>query len=138
MARTFAHLARVLLGATLSLTTPSVAEAWELLIPRQSEWSYLDDGSDQGTAWREPDFGGNWAAGRAAVGIARLRYCCRLLSRVRTTTWVRLPEDIRRDCNRPNVTSLVLPDVRSGLLQVDQLVGASRRNFGFSPSVLIM
>lgn len=45
------------------------AAAWEVLVPRESVWSYLDDGSNQGTAWREPDFAASWATGRAELGF---------------------------------------------------------------------
>lgn len=41
----------------------------EALIPRGSTWRYLDDGSDQGTAWREPGFAdGSWKQGPAELG----------------------------------------------------------------------
>lgn len=39
------------------------------LIPRGSDWQYLDDGSDQGTAWQATDFAdGDWARGQAPLG----------------------------------------------------------------------
>jgi hypothetical protein len=38
-------------------------------IPRGSEWKYLDDGSDQGTAWSEPGFDDVfWSSGPAQLG----------------------------------------------------------------------
>jgi hypothetical protein len=38
-------------------------------IPFGAEWKYLDNGSDQGTAWREVDFNDNgWASGPAELG----------------------------------------------------------------------
>ena len=37
-------------------------------IEKNSEWSYLDDGSDQGTEWREPDYDGGWETGNAPLG----------------------------------------------------------------------
>jgi hypothetical protein len=40
-----------------------------VLVPTGSTWRYLDDGSDQGTAWREPDFDDSgWASGPAQLG----------------------------------------------------------------------
>ena len=40
------------------------------LIAKDSTWSYLDDGSDQGTAWREPDFDDSgWSSGPAQLGF---------------------------------------------------------------------
>ena len=39
------------------------------LVPARTTWSYLDDGSNQGTAWRESDFDdSSWASGRAELG----------------------------------------------------------------------
>jgi hypothetical protein len=39
------------------------------LIPIGSEWSYLDDGSDQGTTWTSPSFDDSgWATGQAELG----------------------------------------------------------------------
>lgn len=41
----------------------------ELLIERASEWKYLDNGSDQGTAWREIGFDDtSWKSGTAKFG----------------------------------------------------------------------
>lgn len=39
------------------------------LIAVNAEWKYLDDGSDQGTAWRDPGFNdAAWASGNAQLG----------------------------------------------------------------------
>lgn len=39
------------------------------LIGKEETWSYLDDGSDQGTAWRTPGFDdASWSAGPAELG----------------------------------------------------------------------
>jgi hypothetical protein len=39
------------------------------LINKESVWKYLDDGSDQGTAWRLPEFNdSSWEEGRAELG----------------------------------------------------------------------
>jgi hypothetical protein len=39
------------------------------LVPWGSTWKYLDDGSDQGTAWYDPDFDdSSWASGPAELG----------------------------------------------------------------------
>ncbi len=41
----------------------------EIFIPQGAVWKYLDNGSDQGTAWRELDFDdGAWASGHAQLG----------------------------------------------------------------------
>ena len=42
----------------------------ESLVPRGATWSYLDDGSNQETAWREVDFpdAASWATGEAEFG----------------------------------------------------------------------
>ena len=42
----------------------------ETLIAKDSTWRYLDDGSDQGTAWREADFDDSgWSSGPAELGF---------------------------------------------------------------------
>jgi WD40 repeat protein len=39
------------------------------LVRAGSQWNYLDDGSDQGTAWREPQFDdASWKTGKAQFG----------------------------------------------------------------------
>ena len=41
----------------------------ETIIPTGSIWKYLDDGSDQGTAWREIGFNdSSWSSGQAELG----------------------------------------------------------------------
>jgi hypothetical protein len=41
----------------------------ETILRQGSTWKYLDDGSDQGTAWRDPDFIDTaWASGPAQLG----------------------------------------------------------------------
>ena len=40
----------------------------ETVIPKGAVWSYLDDGTDQGSAWRNPDFdGAHWKTGAAKL-----------------------------------------------------------------------
>jgi len=40
-----------------------------IIIPEESTWKYLDDGSDQGTAWREVSFNDSkWASGNGELG----------------------------------------------------------------------
>ncbi|MHB9007817.1 MAG: lamin tail domain-containing protein [Limisphaerales bacterium] len=40
-----------------------------VLVPKGAPWRYLDDGSDQGTAWRATDFNdGAWRSGLAELG----------------------------------------------------------------------
>ena len=47
------------------VSAPSVVT----LVPSGSTWSYLDDGSDQETGWREPDFDDTeWYSGAAPLG----------------------------------------------------------------------
>jgi Lamin Tail Domain/Bacterial Ig domain/CotH kinase protein/Putative Ig domain/Long Rib domain len=59
----------VLVGAVLAaLSLVSKSSAADL-VPLGSTWKYLDDGSDQGTAWREPGFSdASWASGPAQLG----------------------------------------------------------------------
>ena len=62
------HGGTVLAGDPVGLVLEqSVAET--VLLPSGSSWSYWDQGTDQGTAWRELDFDdGAWAQGRAEFG----------------------------------------------------------------------
>ena len=48
---------------------PSALLANQVILPFGSVWNYLDDGSDQGTAWVQPDFDDRtWASGPAQLG----------------------------------------------------------------------
>ena len=50
----------------IAVTRPT---ALQTLVAAGSDWGYLDDGSDQGTAWREPDFDDSgWKHGPAQLG----------------------------------------------------------------------
>jgi hypothetical protein len=53
--------------AATSLSHAPAAVAVEL-VARGAVWSYLDDGSDQGTAWKEVIFPNSWASGPAQLG----------------------------------------------------------------------
>ena len=45
------------------------AQSDQLLLDRASKWKYLDDGTDQGTAWKEKDFNDSeWKSGVAPLG----------------------------------------------------------------------
>ncbi len=45
------------------------ADGTESVIVPGSEWKYMDDGSDQGTSWREPGFDDSeWASGASKLG----------------------------------------------------------------------
>ncbi|MHC5210493.1 MAG: purple acid phosphatase family protein [Planctomycetota bacterium] len=58
--------------AAVGQVVPPPASAGEplvTLVPAGSPWLYLDDGSNQGTAWKEPGFDhGGWSAGTAQLG----------------------------------------------------------------------
>ncbi|MBU0678505.1 MAG: metallophosphoesterase family protein [Verrucomicrobia bacterium] len=56
--------------AALALPATATVRASDIpLCPFGSEWSYLDDGSDQGTAWKERGFDASaWAVGNAELG----------------------------------------------------------------------
>ncbi len=59
----------VLLGAVFLGPLSAPAETQTTFIPAGASWRYLDDGSDQGTAWRAPTFNdGAWATGPAELG----------------------------------------------------------------------
>lgn len=48
---------------------PAEGGDYVVLLPQGETWKYLDDGSNQGTAWREPSFNDNgWASGLAELG----------------------------------------------------------------------
>lgn len=52
-----------------TLSASSVNVETNTLIPTGATWRYLDDGSDQGTAWRLPGFDdSDWSAGPAELG----------------------------------------------------------------------
>ncbi|HIG31309.1 MAG TPA: hypothetical protein EYQ50_27285 [Verrucomicrobiales bacterium] len=60
-----------LLGGEINpnATTYDSAASTTTLVPSGSVWKYLDDGSDQGTAWRVPGFDDTaWASGPAELG----------------------------------------------------------------------
>ena len=51
-----------------NLTTTATTEM-ETLIPAQAFWHYLDDGSNQGTAWYQNNFNDtSWSTGQASLG----------------------------------------------------------------------
>ena len=55
--------------ATLLLMTSSVIWSQTLLVPSGAVWKYLDNGSDQGSAWRAPAFSdASWPSGSAQLG----------------------------------------------------------------------
>jgi hypothetical protein len=64
--------AAAVLALLLSGATPRTAAAespGDFLIPVGATWRYLDNGSDQGTAWRATGFAdGGWAQGPAELG----------------------------------------------------------------------
>src|SRR5205085_1237319 len=54
--------------ACCSIIVP--ARAQQTIVPAGSVWKYLDDGSDQGTAWRGPTFSdSSWPSGAAELGF---------------------------------------------------------------------
>lgn len=55
--------------AAVAFCAAAALAAQPTLIDRGATWRYLDDGSDQGTAWREPAFDDSgWALGAAQLG----------------------------------------------------------------------
>ena len=55
--------------ATLGLALPAVAQTTTPLVAATSIWKYLDNGTDQGTAWRATTFNdAAWASGAAELG----------------------------------------------------------------------
>lgn len=57
----------LLLGVAAMSALPAAEP--QILVPRGADWKYLDDGSDQGTVWKEADFDdGAWTSGMAKLG----------------------------------------------------------------------
>ncbi len=57
------------LGRSFASVTPLVTSNISALVDFGATWKYLDDGSDQGTAWTLPGFAdGSWASGTAQLG----------------------------------------------------------------------
>ena len=64
----FARITLLML-CPLAAIAPAEAATTNLLIPAGSWWRYLDDGSNQGTAWRAPGFDdSSWPGGYAELG----------------------------------------------------------------------
>jgi len=60
-------LARLLLLVLFLLAAPLQAQT--VLVPAGSSWKYLDNGTNQGTAWRAPAFADSaWKSGAAQLG----------------------------------------------------------------------
>jgi len=58
-----------LAGSLFFLSQMALMSANEVLVPAGAVWSYLDNGSDQGTAWRAPGFDDvGWGVGAAELG----------------------------------------------------------------------
>ena len=62
-------IAAVLLTALIVPASRQASAAVTILVPTGSVWKYLDNGSNQGTAWRAAGFAdGPWASGPAQLG----------------------------------------------------------------------
>jgi hypothetical protein len=60
---------KALLAALAALVLVRAAQAHEVLVASNATWKYLDDGSNQGTAWRASGFVDSaWASGPAELG----------------------------------------------------------------------
>lgn len=61
-----------LLGFAALMALATTAQAQQIttvVFPKQSNWKYLDNGTDQGTAWTAPAFSdANWQTGNAELG----------------------------------------------------------------------
>ncbi|MGH1488177.1 MAG: hypothetical protein ACRBK7_02085 [Acidimicrobiales bacterium] len=67
--RTLVAAAVLLFGGPLVWVSPSAALTQVSAIPLGSQWSFSDDGSDQGTAWREIGFAAaGWGSGAGELG----------------------------------------------------------------------
>jgi hypothetical protein len=62
------RLRGILAAGLVLLALPPAAAALEL-VGRGASWSYLDNGTDQGTAWKDPGFDdGAWSSGASQLG----------------------------------------------------------------------
>lgn len=60
----------IIFTVLLSTLTSLVSQAQTTLIAKESTWTYLDNGSDQGTAWRDSGFvTTSWSTGQAPLGM---------------------------------------------------------------------
>src|SRR5688500_7472232 len=63
------HMSATRLSAILLLLAALSATGADVLVPTGAVWKYLDNGSDQGTAWRAAGFNDvSWASGPAQLG----------------------------------------------------------------------
>jgi hypothetical protein len=86
----------------LSATSPPMNLTQIALLGRGSAWSYLDDGSDQGSAWRQPDFNdGAWDTGPAKLGFGDASSVT-LLNRTNSQGGTNLTFYFRRDLEVPD------------------------------------
>jgi len=62
----FRYMILILLALMVSF---SISNGQTVLVPKNSNWKYLDDGTDQGTAWKGSGFDDSgWASGNAELG----------------------------------------------------------------------
>src|ERR1043165_4060661 len=63
------NLGTAVTSAPVNLTITALPANGVNLVPAESLWKYLDNGSDQGTAWQAVTFNdGSWASARAQLG----------------------------------------------------------------------
>ena len=70
MTRSKGRIRPAIIIACLFVWLPAAGLVWAQtsLIDRGADWRYLDDGSDQGTAWIDPAFDdASWASGPAQL-----------------------------------------------------------------------
>ena len=80
-----------LLFITALLILAGITSLNAQVLPKGSTWKYLDDGSDQGTAWMTVDFDDSgWASGPALLGYGGKR--CRGCNG--TKFWIRYRKQI--------------------------------------------
>lgn len=63
------NILAILVVTIMSLSIVTSLHADEVIVPAGSNWKYLDNGTDQGTAWQDPAFDDStWASGPAQLG----------------------------------------------------------------------
>jgi 2',3'-cyclic-nucleotide 2'-phosphodiesterase (5'-nucleotidase family)/3',5'-cyclic AMP phosphodiesterase CpdA len=62
-------LCNMIMPVNAALGSGDTTDSSITLLSKGSTWKYLDNGSDQGTAWKEPAFNdGSWSDGKAPLG----------------------------------------------------------------------
>ncbi len=63
----------LLFGVCMGLISANYTQAQTTVIAKEADWKYLDDGSNQGTSWKDTTFNdGTWSTGQAPLGYGSI------------------------------------------------------------------